>query len=283
MANLPTEMFEELAAGVSASTVKVHGRNAGSGTGVILDARGANIVTNAHVALTPSLEVELSDGRILSGEVVARDPSQDLAVIRVNETLPRSMDLADSDSIRVGQIVLAFGHPLGQDRSLAIGVIHATASEKRPFRLLAADIRLQPGYSGGPLIDTAGRLLGINTMVAGGLGLAVPANAVRAFLNLQSRPKLGVALRPVLGPRAGLLVVDVVAGEPADTAGVLIGDILLEIDGADTRTVDDFSRCLANAQATVGLSLLRGEQRTSVHVQLTPNREDVATHARRAA
>jgi len=144
------------------------------------------VVTNAHVARADSLQVRLADGRRLEARLMAADRRADLALLRVPRTRVALASLADSDTVRVGSLVVALGHPLGMRRILTAGIVHAlgplTAGGRR---WIHADLRLAPGNSGGPLADTAGHVVGLNTMIAGGLALAIPINDVRRFVSAE--------------------------------------------------------------------------------------------------
>ena len=272
-----------IAARLSRSTVLVRGRGRGAGSGVIWPGRGL-IVTNAHVAQGRRSSVGLSDGRSLDAVVAARDPYRDLAALAVDAQDLPAADVADSDRLRVGDLVLAVGNPLGMIGALATGIIHttgATGASNGPGgqRWIEADVRLAPGNSGGPLADARGRVIGINTMVAGGLALAVPSSAVTEFLRgageEHGRPRLGVTIEPVLVPRnserlLGLLVLEVEPGSPAEAAGIATGDLLI---GAGGRLFDgpyDLARALRNADPASGveLDLIRGGRRATRDVRL---------------
>ena len=175
------------------------GRPAGQGAAVVWSADGL-LLTNAHVARGARALVDLPDGRRLAARTVARDPAHDLAALRVDPgaipLLPAP--LGDRDALRPGAMVLAFGHPLGISNALAIGILHGThapllrhTSAGTPEPLLCADIRLAPGNSGGPLADAGGWVVGINTLIANGLGYAVPVDRARRFAAaLSPRPAL---------------------------------------------------------------------------------------------
>jgi serine protease Do len=157
---------------------------AGHGSGIVWSPDGL-VVTNAHVATYGKATVTLSDGRSAIARLVARDPKRDLALLRVDSgTLDGPLPTApigDPTTLRPGDVVLALGHPLGVPHSLALGVVHALTHEARaPY--LAADIRLAPGNSGGPLADARGRVVGVNCMIVGGLGVAVSVDAVRRLV-----------------------------------------------------------------------------------------------------
>jgi serine protease Do len=140
------------------------------------------VVTNAHVARASSVRVGFADDRQVEARVVAADPRADLALLRVSAVGIAPADSTDSDSLRVGALVVAVGHPLGLRRTLTAGVVHGFPRSRSGGRWIQADLRLAPGNSGGPLADTTGRVVGINTMIAGGLALAIPINDVRRFV-----------------------------------------------------------------------------------------------------
>ena len=272
-----------VAARLRRSTVVVRGRGRGAGSGVIWPGRGL-IVTNAHVAQGPRSSVGLSDGRSLDAVVTARDPYRDLAALAVDAQDLPAADVADSDRLRVGDLVLAVGNPLGMIGALATGIIHTTGAagaRNGPGgqRWIQADVRLAPGNSGGPLADARGRVIGINTMVAGGLALAIPSNAVTEFLSgageEHGRPRLGVTIEPVLVPRGnggllGLLVLEVESGSPAEAAGIATGDVLIGAGGRSFNGPYDLARALRNADPARGveIELIRGGRRVTRDVLL---------------
>lgn len=212
-------MFGTVAENLRRSTV--HVRDGGSG--VIW--RPGLIVTNAHVARRDAYSVDLWDGRKVDARVVKRDSRRDLALLSINVTDAPVVRIGDSAALRPGQIVVAVGNPLGFIGALSSGVIHA-----QDRRWVQADIRLAPGNSGGPLADAEGRLVGINTMIAGRLAFAVPSNAVALFIDAKPRAVLGVTLQAV---REGLLVLEVEPGSPAAQASLLQGDVLTGFDSPD--------------------------------------------------
>jgi len=161
-----------------------HGRFSGVGAGVVWTKEGL-VVTNAHVV--PDARghwpiVELADGRSFEARLAARDEERDLALL-VLERAERDhvpADIGDARRIRVGQLLVAIGHPFGVEGSLSIGIVHALRGADDAW--LRADIRLAPGNSGGPLATLDGAVVGINSMVVGGLGVAVPAYVVEQFV-----------------------------------------------------------------------------------------------------
>jgi serine protease Do len=161
-------------------TVEIYGAS-GGGAGILW--APDRIVTNAHVARGEPLRVGLGDDRLVDAELVAADRRVDLAILRIPRCGLAPAALADSDALRVGALVAALGHPFGLRRTLTAGVVHALApAAPGGRRWIHADVRLAPGNSGGPLADTDGRVVGINTMIAGGLALAIPINDVRRFV-----------------------------------------------------------------------------------------------------
>ena len=173
----------ELAAALRRSTVEVHTGGAGAGSGIIWSANGL-IITNAHVARSEQATVVLWDGRELAGVVTAHDPRRDLATIHVDPagvTLDAAT-IGHPTDLRTGDVVVALGHPLGITGAMAFGVVHVVETRRGAPRWIRADIRLAPGNSGGPLADVHGRVVGVNTLIAGGLGVAVPTTTVTRFL-----------------------------------------------------------------------------------------------------
>jgi serine protease Do len=252
----------------------------GAGSGVVLTPDGF-LLTSAHVVAGRQRRghAQFTDGRDFGFEVVGSDPLSDLAVLRADGADLEAAHLGEADDLRVGQLVVAIGNPHGFAGSVTAGVVSALgrslpARSGRAVRvidnLIQTDASLNPGNSGGALVDSAGRVVGVNTAVAGvGLGLAVPINpATRKIIgSLMSegrvrRAYLGIAggVRP-LPPQAGsgncVEVVEVVEGSPAAEAGLRPEDLLLELDGQRIEDVGDLQRMMvaeligARVQATV--------------------------------
>jgi serine protease Do len=251
--------FGTVAEALRRSTVSV-GSGRGGGSGIIWNAGGL-ILTNAHVASGDSARIEFWDGAAVQAEVVKRSAARDLAALRTPRTgLPAAVRRA-SDTLKPGELAIAVGNPLGFQGALSTGVIHAVG----PLRGLGrrewvqAAVRLAPGNSGGPLADAHGRVVGINTMVAGGLALAVPSNAIAAFL-LGGEARLGVEVRPVAaGGGLGLLVLGVEPDSAADAASLLVGDTLTGVNGRGFETPGDLALAIEEA-GTLRLEFLRGGQ-----------------------
>jgi serine protease Do len=261
--------FGEVAEALRRTTVQVSSGGRGFGSGVILSADGL-IVTNAHVVRSSHAQIKLWDGRTLEAAVTSRDLSRDLAALLASGSGLPAATLADSSKARVGELVLAVGNPLGFVGALSTGIIHAAGSVRGlgMNSWLQADVKLAPGNSGGPLADAQGRVLGINTMVAGGLALAIPSNDVARFLaNGPSHSQLGVEVRPVRivvrdENRVGLLLMGVTPGGRASMASLMIGDILVGVDGVLFRSVNDLEIALqGTAEWILNLLFLRGDRR----------------------
>jgi len=261
--------FGEVAEALRRTTVQVSSSGRGLGSGVILSADGL-IVTNAHVVRSSHAQVKLWDGRTLDAAVTSRDLARDLAALLASASGLPSATLADSSKARVGELVLAVGNPLGFVGALSTGIIHAAGSVHGlgMSSWLQADVKLAPGNSGGPLANAQGQVLGINTMVAGGLALAIPSNDIARFLaNGPSHSVLGVEIRPVRivvrdENRIGLLVMGVTLGGPANMASLMIGDILVGADGVLFRSVNDLEIALqGTAERILHLLFLRGDRR----------------------
>ena len=260
--------FGEIAEQLRRSTVLVQPGGRGAGSGVIWSSNGT-IITNAHVARGSQANVQLWDGRELNARIVSRDPRRDLAELRVDAPNLPAPVAADSSQLRPGELAIAIGNPLGFLGALTTGVIHAVG----PLRGLGsqtwiqADVRLAPGNSGGPLANAAGQVIGINTMVAGRLALAIPSNAVSAFLSSgPSDAWLGVTLYPVRIPRNsrghafGLLLLEIDPSSPAALASLLPGDILLGTEERRFTSAEDLAVVLqGSGPRLLRLEFLRGD------------------------
>lgn len=186
LASLEHEL-DSVARQLRRTTVEVFTPGArGGGTGVVWDAQGL-VVTNAHVAWSPRMFVRSSSGRELAATVAAHDPRIDLALLVVPGLDAPMAPRGSLDALRPGSMLLALGSPFGIPGALAVGVLHALVREDHAgadrIRWLCADVRLAPGNSGGPLATITGDVVGINTMVVGGLGLAIPASIVEHFVD----------------------------------------------------------------------------------------------------
>ena len=270
-----------------------HGRfRTGAGSAVLFTSDGY-LLTNAHVVAGAQRgSAVFSDGTRTAVDVVGSDPLSDLAVVHGKAPTAAPADLGDAESLKVGQLVIAVGNPLGLSGSVTAGVVSGlgrsipvwSGRNRRMIEdVIQTDAALNPGSSGGALADARGRIVGINTAVAGaGLGLAVPVNATsrriiaallkdgrvrRAYLGLVNTP---VRLQPSAvvrtGRREGLLVVEVLAGSPAERAGLRPGDVLLSVGEKAVSNAESLQRLLF-AEAIgmpLELSVLRDGAETKV-------------------
>jgi serine protease Do len=261
--------FGEIAEQLRRSTVLVHSGGRGSGSGVIWSSDGL-LMTNAHVVRTARPAVQLWDGREFEASVESRDPWRDLAQLRIDAASLPAASVADSSELRPGELAIAVGNPMGFVGALATGVIHGVGPLRGlgPHSWVQAEVRLAPGNSGGPLADARGRVVGINTMVAGRLALAIPSNAVRDFLSAApSDGRLGVTVHPAFIPDAGsraktfgLVILEVEPESPAGLASLLPGDILLGTDEKRFAGLEDLARALqGTGPRIVRLEFLRGD------------------------
>ena len=242
----------------------------GAGSGVVFTTDGY-LLTNAHVVGDAEAgEAAFADGTTAPFRVVGTDPLSDLAVIRADGPTPPPVVLGDAATLRVGQLVVAVGNPLGLAGTVTAGVVSALG-RSLPTRVGAAsrvvedviqtDAALNPGSSGGALATSDARVVGVNTAVAGfGLGLAIPINETsrkiigtlmvegrvrRAYLGLVTRPApLPPALAARTGRRLGLQIVEVIMGSPADRAGLRAGDLLLTAAGAPVTDAQSLQRLM---------------------------------------
>ena len=282
--------FGEIAEHLRRSTVLIRSGGRGSGSGVIWSTNGL-LVTNAHVVHGSRPIVQLWDGREFEAVTRSRDSRRDLAQLCIEASDLPAATAADSSQVRPGELAIAIGNPMGFVGALATGVIHGVGPIRRlgSQSWVQADVRLAPGNSGGPLADARGRVVGINTMVAGRLALAIPSNAVQDFLSAGAADGwLGVTVHPAFIPRAssrgkafGLVVLEVEPGSPAAQASLLPGDILLGLEENPFASVDDLSRALrGRAPRLLRFEFLRGDysrlRRVTVQLGAHPARSSVA-------
>ena len=284
-----------------------------SGSGVIVDTDGY-IVTNAHVvrgAQRVRVELPISPAgqsilatrsRTVPARIVGVDLETDLAVLQIDERKLPALPFADSDAVNAGQLVLAFGSPLGLNNSVTLGVVSSIARQlepESPMIYLQTDAPINPGSSGGPLVDTRGRLVGINTLIVSqgggsdGLGFAAPSNIVRSVFEqirktgFVRRGDIGVraqTVTPVLAAGLGLardggaIIADVQPGSPAAAVGIRSGDLVLTLDGKAIENgrqlqVGLYRRAVGE---TIALEVLRDGQPLKMLVTMGERRDALA-------
>lgn len=264
----------------------------GAGSGVIFTPDGFILTNNHVVEHAARITVTLTDGQSLPADLIGSDPETDLAVIRVvGATLP-SAQFGDSDRLQVGQLAIAIGNPLGFQNTVSTGVVSALGRSLRGQHgrlienVVQTDVSLNPGNSGGPLVDSHGRVIGINTAMiqnAQGLSFAIPVNTARYVVaelvhrGKVERPYIGIfaSVRPIdrrlqrilkLRTPSVVEVAGVERGEPADRAGIEKGDLIYAVDGEPVSSTDDLHRRLAQCENSCTVSLLRRGDRFELSV-----------------
>lgn len=259
--------FGEIAEQLRRSTIEVKSGRRGQGSGFIVKSDGV-IVTNSHVAGESGLSVRLWDGSSFPARLTARSTRRDLALLEVPARNLTPVTLANSDALRVGELVMAVGNPFGFTGAVTMGIVHAVGRLPGlgPTEWIQADVQLAPGNSGGPLADARGQVIGVNTMIAAGLGLAVPASAVARLLagDLEQAP-LGVMIRPVAiqtsgAEHLGLLILEVFPNGAAEYSSLSAGDVLTGIEGRAIKSLDDLEGALEGSGARLlHLQFIRGD------------------------
>ncbi|MGI0090121.1 MAG: S1C family serine protease [Nitrososphaerales archaeon] len=299
MSSLQTQVLQSfsdalvaLVSRASPSVVQVSSGR-GFGTGIVWDKEG-HILTNSHViGRSSKIEVSFPGGDILGATLVGQDRFSDIAVLKVVEAADRAtfqpLERGTSDGLATGQFVLALANAFGEKVSACSGII--TNPKGRlggPWTddLIITDVRLNRGYSGGPLIDATGKMIGMNTAVYANRGIAIPSSVLttvvkeltsngsvkRAYLGIVSNPiSLPDELVQELGQSGGLLVLSVEPGTPAKKAGVAIGDIIVRVDSKKVEGYYDLHKILKGGiiGRETGLSVLRGEKLTELVITPT--------------
>ena len=323
-----SNLLQELTSRVSPSVVQITGsgygmepdpehagtsfltRERSTGSGVIVSEDGY-IMTNAHVvegARTIHVKINGVSGKSVStfdAVLVGMDRLLDLALLKIEATGLRALPFGNANEVKQGELVMAFGSPLGMDNSVSMGVVSAAArqlSDDDPRIYIQTDAPINPGNSGGPLVDTEGHLIGINTFILSksggseGIGFAVPSNVIHyVFDSIRKdghvhRAEIGIAVRTItpslasgldLEPESGVLVEDIQAAGPGDNAGVEVGDVVLSIGDTPLRNVRDLALELYQYSIgdTVQLQLLRKGMKFSAKVALAKSDDDPARFA----
>jgi S1-C subfamily serine protease len=293
-----TKVLQELSNGlaataetVGASVVRVEARRRLPATGIVWSSDG--VVVTAHHVVTEdeSIGVGLPDGQTVPATLAGRDPTTDLAVLRAEATDLTPPGWADLESLRVGHLALALGRP-GKTVQATLGIVSALGKDWRTppggrlDRYLQTDVVMYPGFSGGPLVDVTGQVLGLNTSaLLRGISLTVPVDTLRRVVETLlthgrvRRGYLGVGIQPVrlpealskeLGQETGLLLVQVKSGSPAEKGGLLLGDIIVALDGQPIRHHDDLLAYLTGDRVgtAVPLRIVRAGQVQDVTIAI---------------
>lgn len=279
---------------VSPSVVRV-GSGRGSGSGVVWSSDGHIVTSNHIVERSDRVEIGLQDSKSVEAKVMGQDYDSDIALLKVEGVSGlQPIKVGDSTNLQVGQFVLAVGNPFGEHPAVTSGII---TSSRRSFgwrwgrmldNVVITDARLNPGYSGGPLVDAGGKMIGVNAAYMFSRGIAIPINTVKSVadkLAKEGRIKRGhlgvvlndielpeeIAKQPQINQDSGLMIVSVSANSPAKRAGVSIGDIIVKLDGQSITGLYDLHRLLTDE--VIGketkLSVLRAEKLTEL--KITPS------------
>lgn len=255
------------AAEAEGETAEAPGGRRSTGSGLLIRQDGY-LITNEHVVEDADvIQVKLADGRRFVGRLVGKDERVDLALVKIEATGLPVAHLGDSNRLRVGEFVLALGHPFGLEQTVSFGIVSrkgASLQVAAPgFDFIQTDAAVNPGNSGGPLVNMAGEVVGINSMAArnGTIGFAIPVNIVKGLLpQLASKGKvewgwLGVGIAEIsdedvpkyrLKEPRGVLIRNVVAGQPADKGGVKADDVVLAVDGQQIEGTRDLQRIISS-------------------------------------
>ncbi|MBT3603170.1 MAG: PDZ domain-containing protein [Candidatus Latescibacteria bacterium] len=284
-----------------------------TGSGVILDANGY-IITNAHVVegaqrirvvlsasvKSPNKSILSTQSRTVGAQIIRIDRETDLAVIKVSETNLPTLSLGDSDALHQGQLVFAFGSPLGLENSVSMGVVSAIARQLQPedpMIYIQTDATINPGNSGGPLVDVQGNVIGINTLIfsqsggSEGIGFAAPSNIIRnIFQQIRDtgrvrRGDIGVfaqTITPLLAKALnlqqpwGVIISDVFPQSPAFLSGLQVGDVVLSLDGKTLENGRQFHVNLYNkpVDSTVTLEILRDKEIRQIQTKVSERDDD---------
>ena len=267
----------------------------GMGSGIIIDGNGT-ILTNHHIIAGVSrVAVTLTSGKRLTGTIVGTDRLTDIAVVQVNANGLKSAELGDSDTLKVGQLVIAIGNPFGfllGGPTVTVGVISALnrhiRAEDRVFEnLIQTDASINPGNSGGALVDEHGRVIGVNNAMipfAQGIGFAIPINIAKqaaeelVTYGRVARPWIGIVGVSVTDeiaeyynlPPRGVLVMRVASYGPADRAGIIVGDVIVTIDDETINRMEDLQKVLRQKKVDekVTVTIIRGRTRYKVGIVL---------------
>jgi len=256
-----------------------------AGSGVIVDAKNGYVITNAHVVKDArEIMVTLRDNRRLPAKLVGADPGTDVAVVKVEPTRLVDIRFGDSDTLQVGDFVVAIGNPFGIGQTATSGIVSALGrsglSVEGYEHFIQTDASINPGNSGGALVNLKGELIGVNTAIIGpanvGIGFAVPSVLARAVMDQLirfgevKRGRLGIAMQAVVGGGEGALIAEVEPNSPAAAAGLRKGDVVIALNGQPVRAPSELRARLGVVPAgeTVDLKLQRGKETQTVKAQI---------------
>ena len=277
---------------------------AGLGSGVIIDSSKGLIITNNHViAKATDIKVKLMDGREFKAEIVGTDPATDIAIIKINAKKLKSLKIANSNDLRVGDFVVAIGNPFGIGQTVTSGIISALGRSGLGIEayedFIQTDASINPGNSGGALVNLRGELIGINTAIIGsggrnpgsiGIGLAIPTNLA---INISEQIlKFGKVKRGVLGVsaqdltpnlakafgltvRSGVLITEIRKNSSASKAGLKTGDVITAVDGKKVNKANDLRNIigLTPVGQSLKFTVLRNKKKEFVKIEISENKE----------
>ncbi len=285
---------------VSKSVVRVGAGRWRGGTGTVWSKDGHIVTSNHVVGGIREVEIGFNDGSTHTAKVVGRDPYSDIALLKVDSTNLTPVETGNSDNLKVGQFVLAVANPFGRQPSATSGIITNPALSTRRWwggggldKVVVTDARLNPGYSGGPLVDARGRLVGINAAYANNRGISVPVNTVKTVVDklMQDgkikRAYMGITAETIglpdslanqsgINQKAGLIVYGVDQDSAAKKAGLALGDVIVKLEDKQVETLQEL-RSLLDDKAIgrrVKVSVLRGEKLTDLTITPTEAEED---------
>lgn len=270
------------------------------GSGFVIDKDGFIITNNHVVEKAEEIKVKLVDGREFDAKVIGRDSKTDLALIKISSLFKKdlpTLSLGDSDTIRVGDWVLAVGNPFGLEHTVTQGIIsgRGRAIGSGPYdNFLQTDAPINPGNSGGPLVNLKGEVIGINTAIVAsgqGIGFAIPSNMAKSVISQLkmngkvTRGWIGVSIQTVtpeiakafgLKEAKGALIGDVITGGPADSAGMRRGDIITEFNGKIVKDIQDLPQIVAETQVgqEVDIKIIRDGKEMTLKVKVEEMKEE---------
>ena len=290
-----SDAMTELADKVGSSVVRVRSRR-GFGSGVVWSADGYILTCSHVVGRAAAVEVGFKEGPRLEAKVIGHDPYLDMALLKVDRSGLKPVEVGDSDGVQVGQLVFAFANPFGGKPSTTSGIV-TTAKASLGWGpgsgedVIVTDAPLNPGYSGGPLVNASGKMVGLNVAYANARGISIPINSVKGTINAlinEGRIRiahLGIGTDPVTIPKRiaaeanidqdeGLMIFEVEPDSPAKRAGLVVGDILVTFAGSPITRHNDLYRLLTRdiIGKPTDMEILRAEK--LVKLTITPTQDE---------